>query len=80
MVNTDPCKVYGQVPHSNPDMDSVEGLRAGPPFESRYGLPFFLLPKKNTYKVFEKDLQPTISVLTFTDITTSIAMVINAIF
>jgi len=28
MVNTDPCGVYGQVIHSNPDMDSVEDLEA----------------------------------------------------
>lgn len=53
MVNTDPCGVYGQVTHSNPDMDSVEDLEAefmSALFFFAFCLLFFLLPKKNTYK------------------------------
>ena len=98
MFNTDPCGVYGQVTHSNPDMDSVEDLEAEFMSASHFVFFCFLFAfffasekkylQRNRYE--KEDLQPTISqlyrtfyfvsVLTFTDITTSIAMVINAIW
>ena len=45
---TNHCRIYGQVAHSNPDMDSVEDLVA----EFMFKFPFIFASEKKLLKIF----------------------------